>query len=312
VLLCLALAVLCALQAWDDYSRDGSPGGVAARYFTDLSDGDAAGALELAATMPPVGQQRYLTADVLRQELQVARMSGVSAHTVRRTNNSAEVAVSYTLDFGGATPGEIATVDRVQLVRLASSWRIQTVAVPVSIEAGPTGADRLTLAGQPLPSGPVTLFPGAVPLLTSSTAVALSSKPAVTLSGGPQSVTAAARLTPDATTTVRTALRDALSRCMSATDNDPHCPVPSTGRPVPGSLRASVPSTVADAAGDISLSASGGLIEIDATVKLRGSWRAWDFNNVEQPMTGTVNVAVHAASSVDDLRTVYWSGSGGT
>jgi hypothetical protein len=301
--LLVAASVVCGFQAWRSYSRTRSPSAVAERYFTDLSGGDAAAALVLAEDLPPPSQRRYLTAEVLRKQLAVASISSIRAESEQRTGDRAEVGVRYTLRFRSAS---VTKLDHVDLLRHGHDWRIVTIAAPITVAPAASGADRLSLAGRPVPGGAVTLFPGAVPLVSDAPAVIVGGTPSVSLSDTDQTADAVAELSPQAIATVRSALRSALVKCTATTHNDAHCPLPDKGRPVPGTLHATIPARVAADSNSIGLSTIGGLIDIDTQVNVNGDWQVWDFDNIERPMSGPAQLVVHAEASVDAPSAISW------
>jgi len=288
------LALLLALLAAAQYHADRSPQATARRYFTALARGDAAAALGYAAT-PPRGP--YLTATVLRQQLAVAALTGLQVEGIRPGNL---VEIKYQLQFAS---GVEQVNDLVPMVRYGSSWRLARAAVEVRVAGTDDGFDRLTFAGGRMPSKPVLVFPGALPLSADRPAVRLAGQPSAPLSGQHDEVQLSTELTPAAIATARQTLSAALTACLTGRSVEPRCPVAGDRRPVPGSLRGTAapfptPPTVT--------LLSGGLVELTGTVSVHGHWQDWDFNNQPVAESGISGVDLQAQASVDDLHTLHW------
>jgi hypothetical protein len=294
----LLLAVLSGLLAVGQYRYDQSAQTVVRRYFTALAAGDAAAALGYAA-VPPSGS--YLTAEVLRQQLQLAPLTDLVVQGSQLSGDRGTVSVRYRLRFAG---GDQQLTDSVPVIRHGSSWRLDRVAVATEVAVTSSGEDRLTLAGGRLPSGPVLLFPGALPLGTDNPAVHVNGGPSIQLGpGARQTSQVSVSLTQAAQDELRRSLSTALAGCLAG-NLAPDCPAPRDSRPVPGSLRGTALPVSEPLRIGLGLD---GVIQLDGTVTVHGSWQVWDFNNQPVRRTGNTDLEVRASASIADLHTVYWS-----
>jgi len=295
LLVALALGMLTVIQYRDSHSAQAA----VRRYFTALAAGNAAAALG-AAAQPPHGA--YLTDSVLRQQLRIAKLTDLTVQESSLDGGSGTVLVRYRLRF--ATGTEQVT-DSVPVLRRGSSWRLRTVAVATDVAITSSGTDRLTLAGGKLPSQPVLLFPGALPLATDNPAVQVDGRPMLRLSDDPHSAAVTVSLTAAAQARLRRSVDQALARCLAVATARPNCPPAGDNRSVPGSLH----GTALPLSQPLVVSLStGGEVDAVGAVTVRGSWLDWDFNNQPVRHTGDTQLALSARASVADLDTIYWSG----
>ncbi len=298
---CLLAALVCGLLTAAQYRTDRSPQTVVRHYFAALAAGDAAAALGYGQAPPRGG---YLTDSVLHQQLALARITDLSVQRTELTGTRGTVSVSYRLRF--AAGGDQRLTDSVPVVRHGSSWRLDRVAVMTELTVTTPGADRVTLAGGRLPTKPVLVFPGALPLATDYPAVRVADQPVVGLSSDQQSTELTVVLTGAARASLQRSLGTALARCLAGTAKQPGCPQAGDSRPVPGSLRGTALPLRQPL--DMYLGV-GGAVHLSGTVPVHGSWQDWDFNNQPVRHTGDTDVTVDAIASVADLNTVYWSSS---
>ncbi len=303
LVLAAVLAALLAgglgLSAASRYTAEHSPGSVARGYFQALAAGDAPAALAFAADAP---HGPFLTGVVLRRQLQVAALSDIAVLRTLDYGSAASVDVRYQLRFAG---GARTVTDRAELVRRGSSWRLSRVASTVSISAG---SARVSFAGRPLPAGSVTLFPGALPLAADSQGLRMNDQPLLRLADLHLLADAGVALTASARQQIERAIDRSLAGCLAAGSSDPLCPLPDvTGRPIPGSLRGTAGSKLADSRPRIDLQrADAGLISIEADVPVRGSWQIWDFENQVVARHGPTTVVVRAEVALDRPTAVFW------
>jgi hypothetical protein len=197
-------------------------------------------------------------------------------------------------------------VDAVDLVRAGSSWRLVRAGTDLRLSAPGAGASRLTFAGRPLPTGLVRVFPGALPVGADNQAVQPAGEPVIRLIDENQETTLAATLSPAARQALGRTLATALRACLTGASHDARCPVPTSTRPIPGSLRASELPAGSDLP-SMSLSAvADGLVVLTEQVSVHGSWRTWDFNNQAVSHTGQATLDLQAKASIADLSTIYW------
>ncbi|MFL6163693.1 MAG: hypothetical protein ACJ74U_15920 [Jatrophihabitantaceae bacterium] len=297
---CLLAALVCGAITVVQYRAERSPAAVVRRYFAALAAGDAAVALGYAA-VPARGD--YLTASVLRQQLDRASLTGFTVLRSELAGDRGTVSVRYQLRFG---TGPRQLTDIVPVVRRGSSWRLERVAASTELAVTSSGIDRLTLAGGTLPSAPVLLFPGALPLGTDNPAVQIDGQPALRLSPAQQSTEITVSLTDAAKTHLRQGLDRALASCLAGGSAQPNCPQAGDSRPVPGSLRGTALPPRQPLRMSLDL---GGVVELAGTVTVRGSWQTWDFNNQAVRHTGDTDLDLHASASIAKLDSIYWSSS---
>jgi hypothetical protein len=302
---CLSLVVALVLGsfAWRDYHDSHGPAAVAKRFFTALSDGDAATALGFAES-PPSGQ--YLTNDVLRMQLKTAKLTDVLVSSTVQKSNSATVALSYVLHFADH---KVSQDDSVELVRHGSSWRLRRVASEVTMPSVAAGADRVTFAGRPLGSGVDALFPGAMPVATDTGAAVITGDPRVRLADATSEPGIAVQVSAATRSQVAQAVDAALAGCLAAASNNPLCPAPSGDRAIPGTLHGTLTSPVRDSTSNIHLGDTG-IVDVNADVTVRGTWQVWNFNNQQVNRRAPITLTVRAECSVDDPTKVFWVATG--
>jgi len=302
-LIALAGAAFTGQKAVAQYLDSHTPSSAVLRYFEALQSGDAAAALALST---PMADTPYLTNTVLRQQLKVAALADVTASTTSQTSTTAVVAIKYHLQFRDGT--EVVD-DRAQMIKQGTTWRILNGAGAVHVDAIGFGADRVALAGRPLVDQTAVFFPGALPLSTDTPLVVIPKHPHVTLRRDRTTVLVAPTLSDSAKRTVAEAVDKALAQCLTSANPDPHCPLPYTGRVVPGTLKGKAAPSFASAGASIDLASDGkGLISFGGVTEVTGTWKAWDFNNQVVTQSGKLGLPVQARASIDDLTTIRWVG----
>jgi len=292
--LLLAASILVAASAVQAARSETGVRAVAMAYFRAVARGDAAGALSFAASPEP---NDLLTKVVLSGQLALAPIQDLAVVGQSGT----EVQVRYVLGFAGHPR---AVQDSVQLVRRGSTYRLVRPAARIRLVTDARSA-LLSLAGRALPAS-AELFPGAVPVAGVLPTVAAAGDPMVRLADDGRSVPVLPTLTDEAESELTSALRTALGQCLAGSPPDPLCPVPGGGRPVPGSLRAPLPSALTLAPADLVLTPTGGMLEVTKRLTLKASWQVWDFNNQMRQRGGTVRLTVHAHSSLAAPDRIVW------
>jgi hypothetical protein len=311
-LLSAALAAGLGVAAAHRYQARSSPESVARDYFQALADGDAPAALAFADA-PPHGE--FLTSVVLQQQLQVARWADISVQRATTSGAAATVEVHYRLLFGA---GARSVSDTARLVRRGSVWRMSRVAGTVSLSAGSPVAGRVRLAGQKLPTAAVLLFPGALPLAADPPALQVLARapasgggdqPIIRLADPHLAVKAQVSLSPQLRAQVERDTQTLLTGCLARASHDPLCPVPDSGRTVPGSLHGSAPS-IASVNPRVELDqTASGVIDLRAAVPVDGSWQVWDFENQVVARNGTATVVLDAQVFLDRPTRAFWNPS---
>jgi hypothetical protein len=317
----LAAAATVALgsAAGNRYLSARSPESVVRGYFAALAHGDAARALAYADGPLPSGQ--YLTDRVLGQQLRVAQPGGLSVTAVHRGGARAAVEIRYELHFADRTQLQ---QDAVDVVRRGTSWRLVRIASTVQLPSLAVGSTRVTVAGRPYPVPTGLMFPGALPVVTDSAAVLITSHPVIRLQDATQTPAVQLEVSAAAVQAMADGVQAALLRCLAGTaaggavatgsvaGGDPLCPVVSGGRPVPGSLRGTLTAPISSSRPGVVLSpAGGGLLDLTVEASVDADWKVWDFDNIAQPRHEATTVTCLARASIADPGTVYWRTSNG-
>lgn len=303
-LLSAALTTGLGLTAAHRYTARSGPESVVRDFFSALADGDAPAALALADN-PPRGP--WLTSVVLRRQLQVAPIAGISVLGSTRLDTTATVRVRYELRYAD---GARQVSDTARLVRRGSSWRLSRVAGTVRVTAGSADALRLRLAGRRLPPAAVTLFPGALPLAADPPALQVvagsDDRPAVRLAD--PSLAARARVAIPLTLRAQVvqAVDRLVARCLATGSRDPLCPLPVTGRPIPGTLHGSARPIVPGDARIVLQRGSSGMLSVRARLTVQGSWQTWDFQNQVVARRGSATVELTALVAPSRPAEAFW------
>ena len=271
-------------------------------YFDAVADGRAADALSLGAL--PEGDRSYLTADVLLAQRDIARISQVEIGTVTRSGAAAEAVVTYRLDL---QDGPITVQDSVRLDRSGWRWTMAAVAAPVSLTAA-VAATRISLAGTALPSSPVLMFPGSVPLQTNSDLLGIDRRTAVVRFAASEPIAVAVAVPAAAQATLAAALDAAVTSCLDPGNQDPSCPTTVQGvRFIPGSMTgtATVPPSAAGVTYAV-LPDAAGRISVSGTFQAQAQWQQLDFNNLADPQSGELTLRYQATIPALDPVQVLW------
>jgi hypothetical protein len=275
-----------SVLAWRAYPGRPSPRDVAAAYFAALQRADAPDALGLGTV--PAGRDEFLTSRVLAEQQRVAPMRGVVIGPAEVTGDHARVGYRYRLHFPS---GDGIYTGELDLRDTASGWRLPRTAVVTRLVLD-QGTDRLTFAGTAFPSGPVLLFPGALPVRFDNPFLRLDPATAtVAPSTGPRT-----DVTVEPTALARTRMRAALTRTLAACDHarrpDVTCPEVSE-RIVPGSLRGRLL-----ARRDITFGVRGaaGAVTMTGTVTFAGTYDALTRDNIVRSHTGRLVLPVDASA----------------
>jgi hypothetical protein len=209
--------------------------------------------------------------------------------------------------------------DTARLVRRGSVWRMSGVAGMVSVSAGSPVAGRVRLAGRKLPAAAVLLFPGALPLAADPPALQVlvrtstdpaADRPVIRLANPHLVVQARVSLSPELSKQAERAAQTFLAGCLAPASKDPLCPVPDSGRTVPGSLHGSAPP-IATVNPRIELEqAATGVIDVRAGVTVQGSWLAWDFENQVVRRSGDTTVVLAVQVFLDRPTRAVWNPAG--
>lgn len=284
------------------YLHLGSPASAVTGYFAALRSGDAPEALRYGREQS--GDLRYLTSSVLRVQQGLAPINGVSVTSARQDGDSATVVVIYTI---GVAESARPVKETLTLHKVDRRWLMDSTAASVRIDVG-NGRNRATMGGLDLPTAEVELFPGRAPVTYDTDLLEqLPSSDSITLAS-----TGVLRVVAGLTESGRKVLTDsvtaAMTTCLAQAAQAPaSCPLtPGADRVVPGSLRGKV--TVLTLSADPSLVSGNadGLVQVNGTFAVPGTWSTLDFDNLPVGQSGTAKVPVSARAYVTAPQTVSW------
>lgn len=271
-------------------------------YFAAVAQGRAADALALGAI--PDGDRRYLTSEVLEAQRDVGRISQVDIGTVTRSGSAAAVDVSYRLSAGGTT---FTVLDTVHLDQHGWRWRMTAVAAPVSVTAD-TASTRIALAGTALPTGPVLMFPGSLPLQINSDLLGLYRDETVARFAAPGSIDVVIAVSTAGQAAVAAALDAAVTACLDPANEDPSCPTTVPGVPfVPMSMTGSLTQapSVAGVTYEVLPDASGRIFA-SGTFQAQAKWKQLNFNNLSEAERGDLTLSYQATIPALEPIRVQW------
>jgi hypothetical protein len=277
-----------------------SPRSTVSDYFAALRRADAPAALSLGPRLN--GDTRLLTSAVLREQQRLGPISEVTIGGTTKDGSRATVAVSYLV--GGLTP--TTHTETIALHRKGNGWELDRSASLVSVHVR-NAAHRTTLAGSAVPSTPVHVFPGVLPLRFDTAALQMDPKvPTVRLSADAD-LDVGVALSEAGRRALAAQLDSAVAACLAHPPTP--CPLEATAtRTVPGSLRGTV--TAPPSAGPPQLVLSGtdadGLVTASGTFKADVQWTVLDFENQPQQKHGTVSVDYSAQLYVSRPAALFW------
>ncbi len=296
----VALLAIGSVLAITGYLRKADPANTVRDYFEALERADAPAALGFGDL--PAGRHQLLTSEVLRAQRASAPISHLSVLAVERIGARATVMVEYSLPF----PDRSETIsDNVAVTRRDGRWRLVAAAVPTELRL-PAAQNRATVTGAAVPSGPVLLFPGALPISldTPNLMLAENSRTVRFSAPGPQVINVV--VSPTGETSINAAVNAAVTRCLTATTSDPSCPLPDDDRAVPGTLWGSVQGTDRSALSLQVMSNPDGRIEINGTLAVSGTYTRLDFDNMPQAKSGTAQLPLFGLCYATSPTTIVW------
>jgi hypothetical protein len=286
------------ITAWVSES---APETAAVAYFRALARGDAAAALGLG-DVPP-GVRTYLTGDVLRASLKVARISNVRVLSADRAGDSARVTLQYQLNYAHAVPVTVA--DAVLTVRRGRNWRLTRTAVPVRLQIE-SGSARMSVAGAAVPTDTVLLLPGALPISLDTPNLDLGQL-VVHLNGAvPNQVQP--KISEAGRQAIGTAVAAAMRACIGGGQVPGSCPPPADALAIPGSVHGTIVGDLADQLNVSVESDVNGLLDVNGTVDVKGTYQRLDFDNLPVPKSGTVELKINAHCYATDPGKIMWAG----
>jgi hypothetical protein len=299
VLLAVALTAGGAVIAYLGYAATAGPDGAVRGYFAALARSDAPAALAFGDT--PDGPRTLLTTTVLREQQRIAALRDLSIVATHQHRATATVDVEYTLAFSRQ---DVPVKVRVPVHQISGEWRLDATAVRTELDTS-GGSQRQSLLGAPVPTGPILLFPGALPIRVDTPYLQLDpfqdrvSFDTLTVTGVYLEVTDAAR------TAMRAAVQAKLLACLTR-PRQYACPLPGE-RYVPGSIHGRIKGGMRTTRVQFDLSNPAGRIDFDATVTITGSYRRLNFHNREVAGHGDFSLDVSATAFAVAPLTTTWT-----
>jgi hypothetical protein len=298
VLLGAALLASGVVVAVRGAAATDGPATVVRDYFAALARGDAAKALAYGTV--PEGPRRLLTSAALHEQLRIAPLRDVFVEGTQQHGNRATVTVHYTLAFAD---GPVSRTVHVLLHHSNGEWSLDRVAVGVVI-APTTARDRLAILGAPVPTSRTLLFPGALPIATDTPYLELVSALDFVSFDTSSVLDVPVRVSNAGETAVRTAVTDALNRCLTGS-RDLTCPLP-TDRYVPGTVRGRLNGPIGGLV-DLDQHDPAGLLTYAGTPTITGSWQRLDFHNVARHERAQVELDVRASGYATSPLQMRWT-----
>ncbi|MGH8960547.1 MAG: hypothetical protein ACRDWT_04975 [Jatrophihabitantaceae bacterium] len=295
VLLSLVGIVGGSVVAYLGYEQTAGPAGAVKGYFAALEQSDAARALAYGDV--PAGPHTLLTAEVLREQQEIAPIRDVKIVSVEHHGSDAMVGLAYNLDYRS---GAQAVSDTVRVHHRGSSWQLAETAVPTSIRIT-QASDRATIVGAGVPGGTTLLFPGAVPVRFDTPYLQVAAGTGRVTFGTGHEVDLTVAVSAAGRRAVAGALAAGLSNCFTGTRADLRCPLPSD-RFVPGSLSGRLAGSVADRMQLDVAATDSGLIDVSGTVPFVGTYRELDFNDIASTHRGTVQIPLASTTYIKPIQ----------
>jgi hypothetical protein len=274
------------------------PSAVVRSYFSALRTGDAAKALSFGAA--PSGNTSYLTSAVVQAQSRLGVLGEPTLTSVTHSGDTARVGVTYTV-------GTKTLTDQITLHRTSRHWQMDATTASVSVDVG-AAAHRATMSGLDLPTGAIDLFPGAVPVVYDTPDLSQSPTSDLVSLSATGVLRVRAQLTDAGSDAVVQSLRAAMTACLGQGAQAPaSCPLtPTADRAVPGSLRGTIATVDAPNPATLVTGDADGLVELDATISVTGTWSVLDFNNLAVKKTGTAVVPVTGRTYITAPQSVLW------
>ena len=273
-----------SLYAYVAYRETAGPEVTVRGYFAALQRGDASSALGFGDE--PAGPTDLLTDEVLAEQQAIAPLQDVSIDAVAEHGDRASVQVSYRLGFAS---GARRYRSVLHVVKRDSGWRLTTTVVATRIHVE-QAIDRLNFAGTTAPSGPVLMFPGALPIRFDTPYLRVDPTTDSVQFAGPRHLDVRIEPTAAANHRVAARLRQELTACVRSVHTSIACPLPSPST-IPGSLHGRLTSVhciyqvTSEASGAISVSGNAFFV---------GRYRTLSYDNVAETHDGRLALPVQA------------------
>ncbi|HEX3335368.1 MAG TPA: hypothetical protein VHS54_02840 [Jatrophihabitans sp.] len=301
MLVAVAATVGGAAIAYLGYTETAGPSGAVRGYFAALARSDAAGALAFGDV--PDGRRTLLTTTVLREQQRIAPLRDFSIVSTHRDGAKATVDVEYTLRFPGR---EVPVAATVALHASSGDWRLDQTAISTELQAE-GGRQRQSVLGGPIPTGPVLLFPGALPIRVDTPYLQLDPSRDSVSFGAPTTTSVYLDVTDRARSAMLAAVRAALNTCLTGA-RQYACPLPD-GRSVPGSVHGRVTGAMRTTRVYLDLQNPVGRIGFEASATITGRYRRLNFHNRPVSGPGHFSLDVSAAAYAVAPLTTTWTTS---
>jgi hypothetical protein len=299
VFVAVAATVGGAAVAYLGYTGTAGPSGAVRGFFAALARSDAPGALAFGDV--PDGRRTLLTTTVLREQQRIAALRDFSVLATHRDGAKATVDVQYTLRFHGQDVPVKATVP---VHESSGDWRLDQTAISTELRAD-GGQQRQSMLGGPIPSGPILLFPGALPIRVDTPYLQLDPFRDSVSFDAPTTTSVYLEVTDSARSAMLAAVRTALNTCLTAA-RQYACPLPDQ-RSVPGSVHGRVTGAMRTTRVYLDLLNPAGRIEFEASATVTGRYRRLNFHNRQVSGPAHFSLDVSAAAYAVAPLTTSWT-----
>jgi hypothetical protein len=292
--------------AVNSYLGSAQPGDVATAYFAALAKGQAARALSYGPV--PAGDRSYLTAEVLRDQLDAGAIGSVQVLSVARTGQTARVNVSYQLR--GPTGSHVVT-DAVPMIEKDRHWWLSESAVSTKVGLA-QATQRAAFAGTAFPAGSVLLFPGALPITFDTPNLQLGAPDSTVQFTTSHNTALSVEASAAGIAAARSMVSTSFAACLAGTSASAFCPVPTINgtaavRAVPGSLRGTVSPTATDGLAVTVTPDANGLLQVQGTVSVDGHYQSLSYSNSASVVTDAkISVPISAQCYASTLTGLLW------
>ncbi len=279
-----------------------SPTAVVAAYFHALQSGNAPKALGLGGV--PDGDTHLLSSAALRVQQKLGPIHDVKINGSTGDDRQSRVAVSY--GVGGADP--TTRNETISLHRKGKGWELDRTSSRVTVHVG-AAAHRVTIGGGVIPSGPVRMFPGVVPVQFDTPALQIGGTADLVSLSADSDVDVQVGLSGAGAKSLSAGIDAAAARCLGPSAASAVCPfAPQQSRAVPGTLRGTIstPPSADPPRFQLDPNSPDGLVSVTGSFVVSATWTSLDFENQPKASKGRIDIDYSARQYVSQPGTVEW------